>query len=94
MTVALGWTYCHFFLPHCFLSFPLLFFSRYIKTYASLFFIEYLFFAAWPLWGKIVKGWLLSENTKEKKETVDLKKFERKNDRNQATDGDSSKKNE
>jgi len=80
MTVALGWTYCHFFLPHCFLPFPLLFVDRYIKAYASLFFIEYLFFAAWPLWGKLVKGWLLSENKKVNKETGDLKNIEPKND--------------
>ena len=80
MTVALGWTYCHFFLPHCFLPFPLLFVDRYIKAYASLFFIEYLFFAAWPLWGKLVKGWLLSENKKVNKETGDSKNIEPKND--------------
>ena len=80
MTVALGWTYCHFFLPHCFLPFPLLFVERYFKTYASLFFIEYLFFAAWPLWGKIVKMWLLSENIKVKNETGELKNNKQKND--------------
>jgi len=68
MTVVLGWIYCHFFLPHCFLPFPLLFFSHYRQVYTSLFFLEYIFFIGWHLWGKLVKMWLLSENVKEKKE--------------------------
>ena len=25
---------------------------------------QYLFFLGWPLWGKLLKKWLLSENTK------------------------------
>ena len=40
MTAVLGWTYCHFFLPHSFLPFPLLFASNYLPAYANLFFIE------------------------------------------------------
>ena len=66
MTVVLGWLYCHFFLPHCFLPFALLFFSKYIKAYTSVLFIEYLFFIGWHVWGKLVKMWLLSENKKDK----------------------------
>ena len=81
MTVVLGWCYCHFFLPHSFLPFPLLFASNYIPAYTNLLFIEvkrprprssniriiifqYLFFLGWPLWGKLLKKWLLSENVK------------------------------
>ena len=80
MTVVIGWYYCHFFLPHCFLPFPLLFASNYIPAYTNLLFIEvkspcqvlnifkiifqYLFFLGWPLWGKLLKKWLLSENVK------------------------------
>ena len=67
MTVALGWTYCHFFLPHCFLPFPLLFFSKWMSAYKALFFIEYIFFIGWLGWGKLIKMWLLSENSRETK---------------------------
>ena len=46
----------------------MLFFSNYRQVYTSLYFIEYIFFIGWHLWGKVVKMWLLSENIKEKKE--------------------------
>ena len=36
-----------------------------MKTYTSLFFIEYLFFGGWLLWGRLVKMWLLSENKRQ-----------------------------
>lgn len=67
MTVVLGWIYVHFFLPHCFLPFPLLFFSKFISVYKDLLFIEYIFFIGWLGWGRIVKMWLLSENVREKR---------------------------
>lgn len=67
MTVVLGWTYVHLFLPHCFLPFPLLFFSKFMAAYKHLLFIEYLFFIGWLGWGRVVKMWLLSENIKEKR---------------------------
>jgi len=81
MTVVLGWSYCTFFLPHCFLPFPLFFASNYLPAYAKLLFIEYLFFLGWPLWGKFVKMWLLSENVKpvrvkEESKSSDDKKVE------------------
>ena len=74
MTVVLGWMYCHFFLPHCFLPFALLFFSKYIKAYTSVLYIEYLFFIGWHAWGKLVKMWLLSENQRDKTVTDNKEK--------------------
>jgi len=64
ITTILGWIYVHFFLPHCFLPFPLLAASRYLPAYRSLLYIEYIFFLGWLVWGKLVKALLLSENTK------------------------------
>jgi len=74
MTVVLGWIYCHFFLPHCFLPFALLFISKYMRAYTAVLYIEYIFFLGWHLWGQPVKMWLLSENSRDKKEKVDDKK--------------------
>ena len=74
MTVVLGWIYCHFFLPHCFLPFALLFITKYMRAYTAVLFIEYIFFLGWHLWGQPVKMWLLSENSRDKKEKVDDKK--------------------
>jgi len=64
VTGILGWVYVHFFLPHCFLAFPLLTFERYGPAYQSLYFLEYLFFIGWLLWGKLIKLWLLSPKKK------------------------------
>jgi len=70
ITTILGWIYVHFFLPHCFLPFPLLAATRYMPAYTSTFFIQYTFFLGWLVWGRLVKAVLLSENvkSKEKKE--------------------------
>jgi len=70
ITTILGWLYVHFFLPHCFLPFPLLAASRYMPTYTNTYFIQYIFFLGWLAWGRLVKALLLSENikSKEKKE--------------------------
>jgi len=70
ITTILGWIYVHFFLPHCFLPFPLLAATRYMPAYTSTYFIQYTFFLGWLVWGKLVKALLLSENVKlkEKKE--------------------------
>ena len=64
ITAILGWLYVHFFLPHCFLPFPLLAATRYMPTYTSLFFLQYIFFLGWMVWGKGVKAVLLAENTR------------------------------
>jgi len=64
ITSILGWIYVHFFLPHCFLPFPLLAMSRYGPAYHSLYYIQYIFFLGWPLWGKAVKFVLMAENPK------------------------------
>jgi len=61
----LGWLYVHFFLPHCFLAFPLLSFSRYGPAYKNVIFLEYLFFVGWMVWGKVMKALLLSKTSKE-----------------------------
>ena len=66
ITTILGWSYVLFFLPHCFLPFPLLSATRYIPAYISLFFIQYLFFLGWLAWGKLARAWLMSENTNTK----------------------------
>ena len=68
ITGIIGWSYVHFFLPHCFLPFPLLTANRYLPVYTSLFYIQYLFFLGWLGWGKVWKGWLLSENTTKNKD--------------------------
>jgi len=68
ITAILGWIYVHIFLPHCFLPFPLLFASRFIPAYTSLFYIQYLFFLGWMAWGKVAKAWLMGENVMKRKE--------------------------
>jgi len=57
----MGWLYVHYMLPHCFLAFPLLSFSRYGPAYMSFYFLEYVFFIGWMGWGKLMKAWLLSK---------------------------------
>ena len=42
--------------------------SKYLKIL-----FQYLFFFGWPLWGKLLKKWLLSENVKPSKETEENK---------------------
>lgn len=63
-TVAtiIGWCYVAFFLPHCFLPFPLLGWTRYWTAYQGLYFIVYLFFLGYPAWGRLTKAWLLASN--------------------------------
>jgi len=72
MTNIVGWIYCHFFLPHCFMPFPLLMISRYWPAYKATFCVEYLFFIGWFLWGLPIKFWLLSGSKKD----VESKKME------------------
>jgi lysophospholipid acyltransferase 5 len=62
VTAIIGWTYVHFFLPQCFLAFPLLTYNRYGPAYTGTMFIEYIFFVGWLGWGKLVKSWLLSKS--------------------------------
>jgi len=62
IVTIIGWSYVLFFLPHCFLPFPLLGWSRYWPAYQGLYFIEYLFFLGYPVWGKVVTAWLLGAN--------------------------------
>jgi len=64
VTSILGWTYVHFWLPHCFLPFPLLTANRYLPAYAGLLGLHFLFFLGWLGWGRLAAAWLLSENTK------------------------------
>lgn len=72
VTNIVGWVYLHFFLPHCFMPFPLLWFEKYWPAYKATLFVEYLFFMGWVVWGQGVKMWLLSGMSR--KEEVDLKK--------------------
>merc|ERR1711915_25017 len=76
VTGILGWLYVHFFLPHCFLAFPLLTFERYGPAYKELVFLEYFFFIGWLVWGKLIKLWLLSPNRKEEGGLVEKEKAE------------------
>jgi len=39
-----------------------------MPVYASLFYLQYLFFLGWLGWGKLVKVCLMSENGEKKKE--------------------------
>jgi len=64
ITAILGWLYVHFFLPHCFLPFPLLAATKYLPAYTSLLYIQYIFFLGWLVWGRLAKALLLSENIK------------------------------
>jgi len=68
ITTILGWLYVHLFLPHCFLPFPLLAATRYLPAYTSTYFIQYLFFLGWLVWGRAAKALLLSENAVRVKE--------------------------
>jgi len=68
VTSTAGWLYVNFFLPHCFLPFPLLGWRRFLAAYQGLYFLVYLFFLGYPLWGKLVKAWLLSGNPPRVKE--------------------------
>jgi len=66
--------YVLFFLPHCFLPFPLLGWHRFWPVYQGLFFILYLFFLGYPAWGKLARHWLLSNNPKKNEEKDPVKK--------------------
>lgn len=54
----IGWLYVNTFMCHCFIPFALLSYSRYLAAYQSVFFLEYLVFLTWPLWGQAVKAFL------------------------------------
>lgn len=62
VTTVIGWCYVSFFLPHCFLPFPLLGWGRYFSVYQGLYFLVYLFFLGYFVWGRPLKAWLLAEN--------------------------------
>jgi len=74
VTTTIGWCYVLFFLPHCFLPFPLLGWHRFWPVYQGLFFILYLFFLGYPAWGKLARHWLLSNNPKKNEEKDPVKK--------------------
>jgi len=52
----IGWFYVFTFMPHCFIPFATLSYSRYWVAYKSVFFLEYVVFLTWPLWSKGVKA--------------------------------------
>jgi len=83
IVTIIGWSYVLFFLPHCFLPFPLLAWSRYWPVYRGLYLIEYLFFLGYPLWGRPVKAWLLNANPP--KEVNQTKPLPTENDQTKTT---------
>jgi len=76
VTTTIGWCYVFFFLPHCFLAFPLLGWNRFWPVYQGLYFIIYLFFMGYPAWGKLARSWLLSNNPKREEREVNAAKEE------------------
>lgn len=62
VTFILRWMYVFFFLPQCFLAFPLLHVNRYWPVIMGTFFLEYIFFIGWLGWGRLAKSWLLNES--------------------------------
>ena len=62
----LGWLWCLFFLPFCFLAFPLLTFSKYYQAYSATYFLLYIVFGSWSLMKGFVKKFLFDENTETK----------------------------
>jgi len=90
---VLGWCWVFFFLPHCFISFALLTYNKYIPAYFSTYFFIYVIFFTWPLWKGAVKDFLGgpkkekeekrvkgSSNMEKIEETVEEEKVEEKGD--------------
>jgi len=63
----LGWCWVFFILPHCFISFALLTYNKFIPAYFGTYFFVYILFFTWPLWKGAVKD-LLGGPLKEKDE--------------------------
>jgi len=54
----LGWCWVFFILPHCFISFALLTYNKFIPAYFGTYFFVYVLFFTWPLWKGAVKDFL------------------------------------
>jgi len=67
LTSIFGWLYVHFFLPHCFLPFPLKTLTKIFSAYSSLYVIHLIFFLSWPLWSTPMKQYLQCYRSKDEK---------------------------
>jgi hypothetical protein len=67
-----GKMYHLFFLPHCFLPFPLLKSKKYLPVMTNTYFGVFVFFGSWYLWGPVAKMVLAPKRKEEagKKETA------------------------
>jgi lysophospholipid acyltransferase 5 len=64
VTSIIGWCYVHFFLPHCFIPFPLKTAPRIFAAYRSVYFVHFLFYLGWPAWGAPLRSFLKPSSDK------------------------------